>query len=74
MLIEMGKGDVLSRQHPRSYAMWTSSKSGQNYGNKLLIHRTNYLVPLPCHSHQKYICQRPAAALEGSDMPSNSLL
>ena len=35
--------------------------------DRMVTLRRNYYEALPCEDQQKYVCQRPAAALEGSE-------
>ena len=63
-MIQMGKDDIKGRHYPRSYAIWAS---GYNGGNKMVTVRKSHHSSEPCEDQHKYICQRPAAALEGSE-------
>ena len=61
-MIEVGKVDVKGRQYPRSYAIWATQ-----HVQRMVTMRKSHHSSEPCEDKNKYICQRPAAALQGSE-------
>ena len=66
VMIEVGKVDVKGRQYPRSYAIWATQHDKQHV-QRMVTMRKSHHSSEPCEDQNKYICQRPAAALQGSD-------
>ena len=64
-MVQLGKDDVKGRHYPRSYATW-AAQSNKDWIQRIVTIRRSYHESLPCEDQNKYICQRPAAALEGS--------
>ena len=65
-MIDIGRNDIKGRHYPRSYAMWASPTYNVNLTQIITIKKSHHHSE-PCEDQHKYICQRPAAALEGSE-------
>ena len=65
-MINMGKDDIKGRHVPRSYGMWAVQGNDKD---KLVVltRKPQHHQFMPCESQQKYVCQRPAAALENPE-------
>ena len=76
-MIIMGKSDIKSRKYPRSYAIWVTQEYyyGYYYSSRkvMLTLKRSHHESISCESQHQYICQRPAAALEGSGATGNLL-
>ena len=66
VMIEIGKVDVKGRQYPRSYAIWATQHDNQHVQQMVTMRKSHHSSE-PCEDKNKYICQRPAAALQGSE-------
>ena len=66
MINKLGREDIKSRQVPRFYGYWARQNS---YGNpvKLLAHKRSITTTSACENQHPFVCERPAAALEGSE-------
>ena len=65
-MVQTGKDDLKGRHYPRGYGMWTNKNNRNNHYRAVTLRRSHVLLK-PCEDQNKYICQRPAAALEGSE-------
>ena len=65
-MIQIGKDDIKGRHYPRSYAIWATQHNNVNVQRMITMQR-NHHSSEPCEDQHKYICQRPAAALQGFD-------
>ena len=63
---QIGKDDIKGRHYPRSYAIWATQHDNHKVHRMITIQKSHHSSE-PCEDQHKYICQRPAAALEGSD-------
>ena len=66
LMVQLGKDDVKGRHYPRTYATWAAQSNNDKTQRMVTIRRSHH-KSLPCEDQNKYICQRPAAALEGSE-------
>ena len=66
MLYNIGRGDLRSRQPPRTYGIWTTSPSYWTDWRALLFKKSHHNRN-ECDNQYQYVCQRPAAALEASE-------
>ena len=66
MINKLAREDIKSRQVPRFYGYWARQNS---YGNpvKLLAHKRSITTTSDCENQHPFVCERPAAALEGSE-------
>ena len=60
----IGREDIKSRQVPRYYGYWAHSW-------RLLAHRRGYPETTACETQHPFVCERPAAALEGPEFKGN---
>ena len=60
MINLIGREDIKSRQVPRFYGYWA-------YSNRLLAHNRGYSETTECEKQLPFVCERPAAALEGPE-------
>ena len=65
-MVQLGKDDLKGRHYPRGYAMW-AVQHNKDSTERIVTLRRSYHQSEPCEDQNKYICQRPAAALEGSE-------
>ena len=65
-MVQLGKDDLKGRHYPRGYAMWTVQHNYEST-KRIVTLRRSFHQSEPCEDQNKYICQRPAAALEGSE-------
>ena len=64
-MIKMGKDDLKGRHNPLYYAIWATHYT--NYQSRIITMPKSHHSSEPCEDQHQYICQRPAAALEGSE-------
>ena len=65
-MVQLGKDDLKGRHYPRGYAMW-AVQHNRDSTKRIVTLRRSFHQSEPCEDQNKYICQRPAAALEGSE-------
>ena len=65
-MVQLGKDDLKGRHYPRGYAMW-AVQHNKDSTERIVTLRRSFHQSEPCEDQNKYICQRPAAALEGSE-------
>ena len=65
-MTEIGKQDIKGRHYPRSYAIWAASSWNVNHSEILTVQKSHHHSE-PCEDQHKFICQRPAAASDGSE-------
>ena len=65
-MVQLGKDDLKGRHYPRGYAMW-AVQHNKDWVQRIVTLRRSFHQSEPCEDQNKYICQRPAAALEGSE-------
>lgn len=67
-LMQWGKDDIKGRHYPRSYAIWAGHNNRWDYQvTKIVGLNRAYVQNQNCDDLNPYICQRPAAALEGPE-------
>ena len=65
-MVQLGKDDLKGRHYPRGYAMW-AVQHNKDWVQRIVTLRRSFHQSEPCEDQNKYICQRPAASLEGSE-------
>ena len=65
-MVQLGKDDLKGRHYPRGYAMW-AVQHNKDWVQRIVTLRRSFHQSEPCEDQNKYVCQRPAAALEGSE-------
>ena len=65
-MVQLGKDDLKGRHYPRGYAMW-AVQHNKDWVQRIVTLRRSFHKSVPCEDQNKYVCQRPAAALEGSE-------
>ena len=63
----MGKNDLKGRHNPLSYAVWTTYVQADTQKTRIITMPKSHHSSVPCEDQHEYICQKPAAALEGSE-------
>ena len=66
MINLIAREDIKSRQVPRFYGYWAVNQNNHNSW-KLLSHKRSYPDTTACEQQHPFVCERPAAALEGPE-------